>query len=163
MSKSELGESSIIVQPDLRDKQHRIIFNGKEIPIRGKDVDKKRIKRSLKNTNKLSDGTHVQYKDEERWKGENTHHKHREEKYKAEVYKDEKPKNKNDRNKQSQGRADRDSRTQDDRMQNKKVPSREERDKINPSTSELRKAILWAEILGKPVCKTRRAKRQGRK
>lgn len=111
--------------------------------------------------------------------GEETHREkaHKEKGHREE--KDKKHRNKNDKNKRIENRMD-----SNRQLQNNEVQSPEMQSQANPDTalnnkrnnqqptnigqldvspSELRKAIVWAEILGKPVCKTRSSRRQGLK
>lgn len=138
MNKNGLGDEGVFIEPNLDGEESKVIFNGEEVPVKGKKTYKKVIKH------------HMQKEENDNFK----------KKYRRNKI-DEKD---HDCNEQSDSLENKD-------IQNKKgvkqmgtkenIASAILEDKVTPN--QMRKAIVWAEILGKPVCKTRGNRRQGRR
>lgn len=148
MNKDGLGEEGIFIEPNLEGEESKVIFNGEEIPVKGKKICKKPVR-------------HQMQKEDEGFK-----EKHKRNKMAEKSYCSNKEANRQSLNRNNQITKSNDENIEDEQgvkqtIVKKNASSIISEDEITPS--QMKKAIVWSEILGKPVCKTRGSRKQGRR
>nr|WP_302600302.1 hypothetical protein [uncultured Cellulosilyticum sp.] len=159
MNKNGLGEEGIFIKPNLEGEENKIIFNGEEILVKGKKVCKKAIRHHMQKEEE--DGFKKKHK-KDQMNGKNhyngkSHYSGGESNAQSLVQSLDRS-NQNERFNNEVSQDNQDIKQTTVRKDSSSIIAGDE---ITPS--QMRKAIVWAEILGKPVCKMRRNRKQGRR